>query len=154
MSERHLVICSVIEGSFNNQHKKTLEKGIQHLYAQHLGKQVKGTVLWMDIPAGQAYQHGRASSASTILASMPNQLPSTVRSDFLYAVRDLWLGVTHCHANQLVISAADKDFAQQFLKESRLRVAKSRRMGVMMKMISGILLAKLFRGRLQTHINL
>ena len=154
MSEKHLVICSVIEGSFNNQHKKTLEQGIKQLYAQHIGKKAKATVLWMDIPAGQAYQHGQASSASTILAAMPNQLSSTKRSAFLYAVRDLWLGVTHCHANQLVISAPDQDFAQQFLNESRLRVAKSRRIGVMVKMIGRILLAKLFRGRLQTHINL
>ncbi len=154
MSDKLLVICSVIENALNHDDKKTLEKGIKKLYEKHIGPDVKSVVLWMDIPTGQAYLAGQVSSASTILASMPNQLPSTERSAFLYSVRDLWISHTHCSANELVISASDQSLVQQFLNESKMRVTKFRRVEVMIKLIARVVWAKLVRGRLQTNINL
>ena len=154
MSEKLLVICSVTENSLNDGDKKVLERGIKKLYEQHIGTHVKSVILWMEIPTGQAYLAGQTSNASTILATMPNQLPSPERSAFLYAVRDLWMSHTHCQANELVISASDQSLVQQFLNESRLRVTKFRRLEVMVKLIARVLWAKLVRGRLQTNINL
>ncbi len=154
MSNRYLVICSVVERNIDGHQKRELENRISALYKMHIGKFSKPTVVWVEIPASQAYLDGKASKASTVLTSVPNELEPCHRSDFLYDIRDLWMSVTHCARNELVISAPDQTLAKQFLGANRERVGVFHRPVMTLKLIYRALSSKLLRGRIETSINL
>ncbi len=154
MVTQYLVVCSIPEGALSRQQKQRLEDGLTKVYQSNIGTNVKAKFLWMNIPKGQAYLAAAVEGTITVLATMPDGLATQPRRSVLYGIQRLWKTETGCQDHQLIISAADKHVADQFLMASRQRPAALFRIPVMLKLIARLLVSKMRSGHLETSVNL
>ena len=154
MKKSNLILCSVIEHDIDGVIRLKLEKEMLSLYKRHFGEGVSINVIWIEVPNGQAYQAGKLSKTATILCSVENQLPQHQRVPFIEDVCELWHQHTAKPKNRLVVSAADEERVKYVISLSRDRVGGVRKVIVLLKMISQLLVSKLKRGYLSMNINL
>ena len=147
------VICSIQEGALPPETKNQWESTLANLYMKHLSTPVSLKVIWLSIPSGQAFLAGKADSTATLLVPVPNHTPQALRAQFLYGVLDEWCGLTATKRDEVVISAANVELADQFMKENQRRFSPWVRALTVMRVLGKAVMAKIKTGRLETHIN-
>ena len=150
----YMVLCSVVEQDIEDQARLTLERKMLALYQEHFGQQVKIKVIWIEVPAGQAYQAGKPSNTATVLTSVENQLPPKQRVPFIENMCELWHQTTGKSKHNLVVSGADEERVKYVMNLSRNRVSGFRKVTVLMTMIRQLLVSKIKRRYLSMSINL
>lgn len=147
-------ICSIQEGALSANIKNQWQAKLEELYLQHLSMPMHLTLIWLSIPKGQAYLAGQADNTATLLVPVPNGTAQVVRAQFLYAVLDAWTELTGSKRDEVVISAANVELAEQFMRENQRRFAPLKRPVTVGRVMIKALLAKFKTGRLESNINL
>ena len=152
--QKFLVVCSAHEGGEALKSAKTLNPQLENIYQRHFGGHTSITCIWMELPKGQAYIAGYPSTATTVLAPVPDDIHQDQREAFMRSVCDLFQERTGCSINEIIVSAINVSEAKRYAEMSRLRFDPRKAKGLMLKILSRMLFRRPVKGYLTTTLNM
>ncbi|MEM7136055.1 MAG: hypothetical protein AAF500_05715 [Myxococcota bacterium] len=156
MSEkrRFVVLASVHEAGEALNQARALERDIKRVYERHFGKRTSVTCIWMEIPQGQAFIAGYPSTASTVLAPVPDDIEQHGREAFMSDMCDLFRVRTDCDVNEIIVTAMNVSDAKRYAKKARRRFDPKRAKQTMFQIVARMILKRPATGYLKTSLNM
>lgn len=152
--QRFLVVCSAHEGGNVLKSAKTLGGEIEATYRRHFGGHTSVTCIWMELPKGQAYIAGRPSTATTVLAPVPDDIQQERRTTFMRDVCAVFQERAGCSVNEIIVSAINVSEAKRYAEMSRRRFDPRKAKGLILRILLRMLLARPAKGYLTTSLNM
>ena len=66
------------------------------------------SVNWIEIPHGFGFRGGRLSTTSAVRGEIPPGLQQETRVELMQSIQDMWMDLTGCTTDELVVSARDR----------------------------------------------
>lgn len=152
--QRFLVVCSAHEGGNALKSAKVLGRQIERTYQRYFGGHASITRIWLQLPKGHAYIAGQPSTATTVLAPVPDDIQQEERVRFMRDVCSIFQERTGCDINEIIVAAINLGEAKRYAKMSRLRFDPRKAKGLMLKILSRMLIARPSKGYLATTLNM
>ena len=152
--QKFLAVCAAHEGREALERAKELGAGIEQTYQRHFGPHTSVTCIWMELPKGQAYIAGYPSTASTVLAPVPDDIEQQQRETFMRDICDLFQEKTGCDVNEIIVTAINVSEAKRYAKMSRRRFDPRKAKGLMLKLFARMLFARPAKGYLTTTLDM
>ncbi len=100
--------CTMQEGQIGEEMRAELAAGLQQISLEVLGEAPDDVpVSFSDIPAGFGFRGGAPSTTSLVRGSIVGGVTQEVREDFMRRICDMWMAVSGCTVDELVVSARD-----------------------------------------------
>lgn len=101
-------VCMIQEGQAADRRRSELADGLRAIGAECFGDDPAATdVSWSVVKRGFAWTAGEPSTSSIVVRSVPVGLPDDRREAFLRRVCDLFVKVTGCSVDEVVVTAWD-----------------------------------------------
>lgn len=101
-------VCLVQEGQTAGDRRAELARGLQRIGREAFGDPEAGVeTSWITIREGFGFTAGRPSTSSLVIRSVPVGFPEDRREAFMTRVCDLWIEVTGCSKDEIVVTAMD-----------------------------------------------
>ena len=100
--------CTMQEGQIGDDVRENLVSGLGGVTTAVLGKDADVTeIAFTDIPNGFGFRGGELSTTSLVRGSVEGGLEQPVRVELMRAICDMWMEVTGCTVDELVVSVRD-----------------------------------------------
>ena len=152
--QKFLVVCSAHEGGEALKHAKALGKEVERIYQQHFGPNTSATCIWLELPKGQAYIAGYPSTATTVLAPVPDDIAQEQRVTFMRDMCGIIQEHTGCDVNESIVTALNVSEAKRYAAVSRGRFNPRKAKGMMLKVLTRMLIVRPSKGYLTTSLNM
>lgn len=152
MSKTVRMICLLQEDSLPRQQIKHIEKAMRQLYARTFGDK-RFAVFWLLMPKGQSYMAAQPSSANTVMLPVPNDLSTPRRHAFMKEFCDIWMEITGCRSDQILISAPDQRYADSYMTAASSRFHPAAQFRAQMSLLLRFAVSKLVRGYARASAN-
>ena len=101
-------ICTMQEGQIDEATRETLAAGLQQITQDVLGELPDDVpVAFSDIPSGFGFRGGEPSTTSLVRGSIVGGVTQDVREDLMRRICDMWMEISGCTVDDLVVSARD-----------------------------------------------
>ena len=147
------VPCFIQDGSLGSSTIKKLEVSISDLYKKHFGQKHVVVFVWFSIPFGQSYLAGKFSNASTVQIPVEDNLLSDKRHNFMKEVCEVWLEVTGCGKNEIILVSSDQSGFKKTQAAMMSRFAQSSSRKEKLKILAGLVRGYISRGYLSSSVN-
>ena len=136
------MFCLVQQGAIPPLRMRLIEQEFSNVHAKYFNTTGAVRGIWIEMPPGQAFIACSPSSASTVQMPIPDGASLALRHRFMDEIRDLWMHLTGCNAEQLVLSVPDLAFQRKIVQANLRRTpAPYRYLGVL-RIASRIVLAR------------
>lgn len=152
--QRFLVVCSAHEGGDALAQAKALGAEVETIYQRHFGPRTSVTCIWLELPKGQAFIAGHPSTATTVLAPVPDDIEQEQRETFMRDICSIIQERTGCDVNESIVTAINVSEAKRYAAMSRRRFDPRRAKGLMLKIFARMLLVRPAKGYLTTSLNM
>ena len=99
-------VCITQEGQSAEPHREALAEGLKKIGTECFGDDAGATEIeWIPVRKGFGFTAGKPSTATVVERSVPVGLPQDQRTAFMEKVSDLWMEVTGCTVNEIIIVA-------------------------------------------------
>jgi hypothetical protein len=96
------------EGQSAQRKQVELAAGLERIGRELLGDASPcGEIAWLVIPRGFGFTAGAPSTASLVVRSVPAGFPDVEREALQSRISELWVNVTGCTADEVVVTAFD-----------------------------------------------
>ena len=100
--------CTMQEGQIGEETRATLAAGLQQITQDVLGESPDDVpVTFSDIPSGFGFRGGEPSTTSLVRGSIVGGVTQDVREDLMRRICDMWMEISGCTVDDLVVSARD-----------------------------------------------
>ncbi len=100
--------CTMQEGQIGEETRSTLAAGLQQITQEVLGASPADVpVTFSDIPSGFGFRGGEPSTTSLVRGSIVGGVTQDVREDLMRRICDMWMEISGCTVDDLVVSARD-----------------------------------------------
>lgn len=100
--------CTMQEGQIGEETRAELAAGLQQITQDVLGESPADVpVAFSDIPTGFAFRGGEPSTTSLVRGSIVGGVTQEVREDLMRRICDMWMEISACTVDELVVSARD-----------------------------------------------
>ena len=100
--------CTMQEGQIGGDVRARLADGLKAVTEQVLGAGADDvSVDFSDIPQGFGFRGGEPSTTSLVRGSIVGGLEQPVRVDLMRAICDMWMEISGCTVDELVVTARD-----------------------------------------------
>ena len=100
--------CTMQEGQIAASTRESLATGLRAIAQEVLGEAPGDVpVEFSDIPTGFGFRGGEPSTTSLVRGSIVGGVTQEVREDFMRRIIDMWMEVSGCTVDELVVSARD-----------------------------------------------
>ena len=100
--------CTMQEGQICEQTRAELAAGLQQIAQDVLGESADDVpVSYSDIPSGFGFRGGEPSTTSLVRGSIVGGVTQDVREDLMRRICDMWMEISGCTVDELVVSARD-----------------------------------------------
>ncbi len=100
--------CTMQEGQIGEEMRSRLAAGLVELTGRVLDVGAdEVTVGFADIPQGFGFRGGVLSTTSLVRGSIAGGLEQPVRVELMQAICDMWMEISGCTVDELVVSARD-----------------------------------------------
>lgn len=100
--------CTMQEGQIGAAQRVRLADGLVKLTGRVLGVSANEVaVAFSDIPRGYGFRGGEPSTTSLVRGSIQGGLGQSVRVDLMRAICDMWMELSGCSVDELVVTARD-----------------------------------------------
>lgn len=154
MSHKIRMLCILPEGSVNTSQIKQLESAIEALYQRHFGERYRLMSVWVTVPQQQIYLAGESSQTASVQLPVEDGLANPLRHAFMAEFCDVWMSVTGCTKNQIIVSAQDRRYTQDYMVRVNQRIRRSMRLLTQCRLIGRLILSKLRRGHFIMSTNI
>ena len=101
-------ICTMQEGQVADNVRAELADGLRQVTADVLGEAPDDVpVDFSDIPTGFGFRGGEPSTTSLVRGSIVGGVTQDVREDLMRRICDMWMEISGCTVDELVVSARD-----------------------------------------------
>lgn len=100
-------VCMVQEGQAAAGLRERLGDGLMRLATETFGDDAGVDIGWVVVPEGFGFTAGKPSTSSLIARSVPTGYPDDARVVFMRKVSDLWLEVTGCDPDEVVVTTLE-----------------------------------------------
>ena len=147
------IVAMTQAGALRKQQILLLEEKIRNTFENHFGSSQTLVFVWLTIPAGQAYLAGKPSNASTLQIPVADGLSDEKRHHFMHKISEEWMQITQCDKHEIILNAPDASEAKRQFIIFNEKFRESRRASAQIKMLSKLLVGRVFKGYLTTSIN-
>ncbi len=154
MSDKVRMLCMYQEAQLDAAMRHELAEKATQLYQQHFGLNFTLSVVWIMIPKGQAYIAGRPSRASTVSMPIADGSANAVRHAFMADFCRMWMAVTDCSENEIILSVMDNQLSEEYSKLSIRRINPAKRGYYLIKLACKLIFSKLTQGELHMSSNI
>ncbi len=96
------------EGQINADTREQLAARLCDIAQDVLGEDASEIpVRFTDIPSGFGFRAGEPSTTSLVRAAIVGGVTQDIREDLMRRICDMWMDVSGCTVDELVVSAAD-----------------------------------------------
>ncbi len=152
--QRFLVVCSAHAQGESIRLAKVLEAELQRIYRENFGPDTAITVIWNVIPDGQAFIAGAPSTATTVMAPVPDTIDQERRETFMRDICTSWQDRTGCSINEIIVTAMNLTDAKRYAQMSRRRFDPHKAKPLMVKIGARALHSRATKGYLSTKLNM
>lgn len=152
--QKFLVVCSAHEGGEALKNAKSLGEEVEGVYQRHFGSLTSVTCVWLELPKGQAYIAGYPSTATTVLAPVPDDIAQEQRVRFMRDLCGIIQERTGCSVNESIVTALNVSEVKRYAATSRGRFHPRKAKGLMLKILSRMLIGRPAKGYLTTSLNM
>ena len=100
--------CTMQEGQIGEDVRAQLAAGLQRIAADIIGDaESEAPVTFSDIPSGFGFRGGEPTTTSLVRGSIVGGVTQDVREDLMRQICDMWMAISGCTVNELVVSARD-----------------------------------------------
>ena len=100
--------CTMQEGQIPEETRELLADGLRRVSEEVLGESADDVpVSFRDIPTGFGFRGGDPSTTSLVNGSIVGGVPQDVREDLMRRICDMWMEISGCTVDELVVSARD-----------------------------------------------
>ncbi len=100
--------CTMQEGQVADDVRAKLADGLRQVTADVLGEAPDDVpVDFSDIPTGFGFRGGEPSTTSLVRGSIVGGVTQDVREDLMRRICDMWMEISGCTVDELVVSARD-----------------------------------------------
>ena len=97
-------VCIIQQGQAADGCREALAEGLKKIGTEVFGDDAGATEIeWIPVRKGFGFTAGKPSTATVVERSVAVGLPQDKRMAFMEKVSDLWIGVTGCTVNEIVI---------------------------------------------------
>ena len=101
--------CTVQEGVISDDIRPELVSGLTGISVSVMGaSEDEVDVQFTEIPRGFGFRGGELSTTSLVRGQVPAGCEQELRVEFMQAICDMWMRVTGCSVDELVVSARDR----------------------------------------------
>ncbi len=154
MNHKVRMLCILPEGSISTTQITQLEPAIEALYQRHFGEHYRLIPVWVTVPQQQIYLAGELSQTASAQLPVEDGLPNPQRHAFMAEFCDVWMSITGCNKNQIIVSAQDRRYTQSYMTRVNQRFRRSMRLLTQCRLISRLILSKLRRGHFMMSTNI
>ncbi len=147
------VLCMIQDQSLSSSQIMQLESTMIALYRQHFGPVYRVLPLWLTILAGQAFVAGQPSRASSVMFPVPDQLPASARHHFMRELSAMWMEISRCDQDQLILVAPDQTEGINLIRANSQRFRSSMRVVAQGSLVLRLLSSRLRSGYAAATIN-
>ena len=102
--------CTVQEGVIPDDIRPELVSGLTGVSVSVMGASADDVnVEFTEIPRGFGFRGGEPSTTSLVRGQIPPGCEQELRVEFMQAICDMWMRVTGCSVDELVVSARDRE---------------------------------------------
>ncbi len=100
--------CTMQEGQIGEDVRAELAVALQQITQDVLGESPDNVpVTFSDIPSGFGFRGGEPSTTSLVRGSIVGGVTQDVREDLMRRICDMWMEISGCTVDELVVSARD-----------------------------------------------
>ena len=100
--------CTMQEGQIDEPTRERLAVGLRQVAVEVLGEaEADAPVQFSDIPTGFGFRGGEPSTTSLVNGSIVGGVTQEVREDIMRRIIDMWMEISGCTVDELVVSARD-----------------------------------------------
>ena len=100
--------CTMQEGQIGEDARARLANGLRDVTERVLGAGAdEVSVDFSDIPQGFGFRGGEPSTTSLVRGSIVGGLEQPVRVELMSAICDMWMEISGCTVDELVVTARD-----------------------------------------------
>ena len=100
--------CTMQEGQIGEDARARLADGLRDVTERVLGAGAdEVSVDFSDIPQGFGFRGGEPSTTSLVRGSIVGGLEQPVRVELMSAICDMWMEISGCTVDELVVTARD-----------------------------------------------
>ena len=110
-SERPMITfnCTIQEGIVPEDIRPRLAAELARISTGFVGGNPDEVLVnWIEIPHGFGFRGGRLSTTSAVRGEIPPGLQQETRVELMQSIQDMWMDVTGCTTDELVVSARDR----------------------------------------------
>ena len=100
--------CTVQEGVIPEDIRPELVSGLIRVSSSVMGAS-DADVQFTEIPRGFGFRGGELSTTSLVRGQIPPGCEQELRVEFMRRICDMWMRVTGCSVDELVVSARDRE---------------------------------------------
>ena len=101
--------CTIQEGIVPEDIRPRLASELARITTGYVGGNPdEVSVNWIEIPHGFGFRGGRLSTTSAVRGEIPPGLQQETRVELMKSIQDMWMDVTGCTTDELVVSARDR----------------------------------------------
>ena len=101
--------CTIQEGIVPDDLRPQLASELARITTGFVGGNPdEVSVNWIEIPHGFGFRGGRLSTTSAVRGEIPPGLQQETRVELMQSIQDMWMGLTGCTTDELVVSARDR----------------------------------------------
>lgn len=154
MAKRIRMMCLMQENSLSKAQILQLQQKSKELYAKYFGNEFRIMPVWMVIPRGQAYIAGKPSTATTVTIPVADNTEDSIRHAYMSEFCEMWMGITHCHINEIIFNAPDKTISDSFMEVQLERIHPNKRKRTMLKLLLSLVKSRFTKGYFSSSLNL
>jgi len=145
--------CLLQDRSLSPAQIKALEPEVRAVYGRHFPG-LRLSVTWLVLMRGQSYMAGEPSTANTVMVPVPDGVAQQERHAFMKEFCDVWMRMTGCRADQILVNAPDAQYARDYLRTTAERLRRGARLRVRLEMLARLTASRIFRGYAACSINM
>ena len=101
--------CTIQEGIIPHDLRPALASGLARVCTSILGGAPDDvSVNFIEIPHGYGFRGGELSTTSAVRGETPPGCEQTTRVQLMQEIQDMWMELTGCTTDELVVSARDR----------------------------------------------
>ena len=101
--------CTIQEGIIPEDLRPRLASELARISTGFVGGNAdEVSVNWIEIPHGFGFRGGRLSTTSAVRGEIPPGLQQETRVELMKSIQDMWMDLTGCTTDELVVSARDR----------------------------------------------
>lgn len=146
------ILCTIQQDSIATERIPEVQKALidSHRSALDVGTP---KVIWVTVPAGQAFTDGRPSEMSWLLVEVDDGFDQSRREAALHEIGNAWARATGTSLEQLMLAVCDSSYFSNYQRLNVGRIRPGARPGFVLRTAGRLLATKLRHGYLGFSVN-